>query len=93
MTRVILLEQQVKELEAAAEHQAKKKQQSRAQLQHGSVLQVQEAQNLIVAREKANQEADAQYNQQGRQRAPPTCSDCGEKGHKQNQYKIIKNTS
>ena len=93
MTRVILLEQQVKELEAASEHQAKKKQQSRAQLQHSGVLQVQEAQNLILARENANQEADARYNQQGGQRAPPTCSNCGEKGHRRNQCRIANNTS
>jgi hypothetical protein len=93
MTRVALLEQRVKELEASVEHQAKKKQQSRAQLQHGGVLQVQEAQDLILANERAHQEADARYNQPGRQRAPPTCTNCGEKGHRRNQCIITNNTS
>jgi len=92
MTRVILLEQRVKELEASKEHQAKKKQQSRAQIQHGGVLQVQEAQNQILAQERANQEADARYNQPGKQRASPTCTNCGEKGHKRNQCRIPNGT-
>jgi hypothetical protein len=93
MVRVTLLEQQVKELEATAEHHNRKKQQSRAQLQHGGVLQVAEALDLIQAREDANREADARYNQQGRQRAPPTCTNCGEKGHKRNQCKVTSSTS
>ena len=93
ITRVALLEQRVKELEDSVEHQAKKKQQSRAQLQHGGVLQVAEALDLIQAREDTNREADAQYNQPGRQPAPPTCTNCGEKGHKRNQCKITNNTS
>jgi hypothetical protein len=92
ITRVALLEQQVKELEASAEYHAKKKQQSRAQLQHGGVLEVGEAQDLILANERAYQEADARY-EQGRQRALPTCSNCGEKGHRRNQCRITNNTT
>jgi hypothetical protein len=93
MTRVVLLEQRVKELEAAAERQTKKKHQSRSQLQHGGILQVQEAQNIILGREQANREADEQFIQQGRQRAPPTCSNCGEKGHRRTTCKVVNNNS
>jgi hypothetical protein len=93
IVRVTLLEQQVKKLEAGVEHHNKKKQQLQAQLQHGSILQVAEALDLIQAREDTNREADARYNQQGRQRAPPTCSNCREKGHKRNQCKIPSNSS
>jgi hypothetical protein len=59
MTRVVLLEQRVKVLEASVERQEERKRQSRSQLQHGGVLQVQEAQNLILAREEVNLEVDA----------------------------------
>jgi mono/diheme cytochrome c family protein len=93
IVRVTLLEQRVKVLETTVEHFNKKKQQSRARLQRGGVLQVQEALDLIQAREQANQEADAQYNQQGRKRAPPTCSNCGEKGHRRTTCKIVNNAS
>ena len=91
MARVVLLEQRVVELEAAVEQQSKKKQRSHAQLQHGGVLQVQEAQEMIISREQANQEADFRFNQQNKKRAPPTCSNCGGKGHNLTRCKILRN--
>ena len=81
MTRVVLLEQRVKELEATVEYKEKKKRQSRSQLQHGGVLEVQEAQNLILAREQANQQAVRQRDQRRQERAPRTCSRCGSLEH------------
>jgi hypothetical protein len=81
MAGVVLYEQRIKELEATVEHLQKKKSRSRAQLQHGGVLEVQEAQNLILAREQAIQEDIAQGVGQGCPRAPPTCSKCHVQGH------------
>ena len=43
MSRAVLLEQENNELQAAVEHLQKKKRRSKSQLQHGGVLQVQEA--------------------------------------------------
>jgi hypothetical protein len=93
MTRVVLLERRVKELEAAVEHQAKKKHYSRSQLQNGGVLQVQDALDLIIARDQATEEADRQYIQEGRKRAPPTCSNCHEIGHNRRGCKVAPTTS
>ena len=76
MSGAVLLEQENKELRAAVEHLQKKKKQSRAQLQQGGVLQVQEAQNLILGRNEAIWEEAAQHDQQVHRRAPPTYSGC-----------------
>ena len=81
MSGAVLLEQENKELRTAIDHLQKKKLQSRSQLQHGGVLQVQGAQNLILAREKAIQEYVARGNQQGYRRAPPMCNGCYIQGH------------
>jgi hypothetical protein len=77
MSGAVLLEQENRELRATIAHLQKKKKQSRTQLQHGGVLQVQEAQNIIRTREEAIQEEITQP----RQRAPPTCSGCHIQGH------------
>lgn len=81
MAGAVLYEQRIKELEATIDHLQKKKVQSRTQLQHGGVLEVQEAQNLIIAQEQAIQEDIAQGVGQGRSRALPTCSKCHVQGH------------
>jgi hypothetical protein len=81
MSGAVLYEQRIKELEATVEHLQKKKARTRTQLQQGGILQVQEAQNLIQAREEALQSEVSQAQQQGRSRAPPTCSGCGIQGH------------
>jgi hypothetical protein len=85
MSGAVLLEQENSELRATIEHLQKKKNQSRSQLQQGGVLQVQEAQNLIRAREEAIQVETTQV----RQRAPPTCSGCHIQGHTIRQCKNI----
>jgi hypothetical protein len=89
ISRAVLLEQETKELQANLEYLQKKKQQSRSQLQYSSVLQVQEAQNLILVYKEAAQEEAVQYNQQRCQQVPPTYSSCYIQGHTIRQYRNI----
>jgi DDE superfamily endonuclease/Psq-like protein/Tc5 transposase-like DNA-binding protein len=93
MVKVVLLEQRVIELETSLERKEKKKQRSRAQLQHGGILEVQEAQNLIQAREVVIQREITPSSQQTRQRAPPTCSRCHNIGHTRTQCNLVNYTS
>ena len=66
---VALQAQKIAELEASNKH-----------LQAGT-LEVQEAQQLILARQEAEQERKTHRQQQSRQRAPRTCSRCGSLEH------------
>jgi hypothetical protein len=79
--RVTLLEHRMAELEDSVEYHKKKKRQSAARLQTGSVLTVEEAQDLIVQADLAVEVATEERSQQPRQRAPPTCSLCHEIRH------------
>jgi hypothetical protein len=78
---VVLQVQKISELEAANKHLQEKKKQTKKQLQHSSVLQVQEAQQLILERDSIVQQHEVQHVvqykvQQPRQHALYTCSCC-----------------
>ena len=56
MHSAVLLAQENKELRASNEHLTRKRRRRRTQIQQGGVLQVQEAQNLILGVESREQE-------------------------------------
>ena len=78
---VALQAQKIADLEASNRHLQEKKKRSRKQLQNAGTLEVQEAQQLILARQEAEQQKEVQRQQQSRQRAPRTCSRCGPLEH------------
>ena len=78
---VALQTQKIAELEASNRHLQEKKKRSRKRLQHGGVLEVQEAQQLILARQETEQQREVQRQQPTQQRAPRTCSRCGSLEH------------
>ena len=72
MSGAALLTQKNKDLRAANQRLQQKKQQKRRYIQTEDSLLVQEAQQLILQQEQADQVPA----QQSRQRVPPTCSRC-----------------
>jgi DDE superfamily endonuclease len=78
---VALQAQEIAKLRATNEQLQQKKKRSRKQLQHGGDLEVQEAQNLILARQEVEQQQEATSQTRRRQRAPRTCSRCGSLEH------------
>lgn len=78
---VALQAQEMAKLRAANEQLQQKKKRSRKQVQRGGILEVQEAQNLILARQVAEQAREARRQEPQRQRAPRTCSRCGSLEH------------
>ena len=93
MSGAVLLAQENAELRSANEHLQRKKRQRRSHLQKGGVLQVQEARQLILEREGAAEKTAAQATQQGRQRAPRTCSCCGSQDHTARTCNLVKYAS
>jgi hypothetical protein len=86
MARTTLLERRIAELEDTVEHlNKKKKRKSRTKLQSGGVLNVGDAQVMIRQADLAAQ-TEAQ---QPKTRAPPTCSNCGQIGHKRTRCTIV----
>jgi len=83
----ILLIQEVKELRVANKRLTRKKSRRRTQLQRRGVLQVQEGQDRISEIESREQENMQQDIDQGRRRAPPTCSSCHIQGYTIRQYR------
>ena len=92
-----LQEQKIAELEAFNKHLQEKKKRTKRQLQRGGVLQVQEAQQLILERDnheiqatqqRVTEQHDIQAIQQRRQRAPRTCSCCGSLEHTARTYNL-----
>jgi len=75
-----ILKQEVEELRIANQRQTKKREAKRSYIAKGGVLTGEQAQQLI-------QEAEAEAIQQQlpKKRAPPTCSNCGVKGHTRTQ--------
>jgi hypothetical protein len=78
---VALQAHEISKLRASNKQLQEKKKRSRKQIQHGGVLQVQEARNLILARQGAEQRGGSQRQDQRRQRAPRKCSRCGSLEH------------
>jgi len=72
---VALQTQRIAELEAFNRHLQEKKKRTKKQLQHGGVLQVQEARHLILERDNAVKQHEIQATQQR------TCSCCGSLEH------------
>jgi hypothetical protein len=81
MTIVTTLECRVTVLEATVKYQNKRKRQSRARLQTGGVLRVEEAQEVISQARQLIQGPMEEGLPQTRQRAPPSCSNCHQTGH------------
>jgi hypothetical protein len=90
---VALQAQKIAELEASNRHLQEKKKRTKKQLQHGGVLQVQEAQQLILERDNAVEQRKIQATQQSRQRAPRTCSCCGSLEHTARTCNLVKYAS
>jgi DDE superfamily endonuclease len=82
MSGAALLRRENQELRAANERLQRKKRQRRSYIQHGGVLQVQDARNIITAVGEPIEHQDAEQDQQPQQRAPPTCSNCHIQGHR-----------
>jgi len=82
MSGAALLLQENRQLRATNERLQRKKRQRRAYIQHGGVLQVQDARNIITAIGEPIEDQDIEQGLQGRQRAPPTCSNCYIQGHR-----------
>jgi DDE superfamily endonuclease len=80
MTKVALMDTRITDLEGTMQHLNKKQRRSKAQLQAGGVLSVEEAQDMIEQAELATQIAAEQRSQ----RAAPTCSLCHQLGHRRN---------
>jgi len=78
---VALQTQRIAELEAANKHLQKKEKRTLKQLQHGGILEIQQAQQLILERDNAAEQERIEEAQQPRRRAPPTCSGCHTQGH------------
>jgi hypothetical protein len=76
-----LSNQKNSELEATNTYLQTKAKRTKKQLQRGGVLEVQQAQQLILDRDNAIQQAEVQRAQQPLRRAPPTCSSCHVQGH------------
>ena len=78
---VALQGQRLAELEASNKQLQEKGKRSKKQLQKGGILQVQEARQLILERQEAEQHREVQRQQRSQQRAPRTCSCCGSLEH------------
>jgi hypothetical protein len=93
MTGAVLLAQENIQLRATNKYLQQKKRRRRRHLQTGGVLEVQEAQQLIIQRDLAAQTVIEQSVRQTTQRAPPTCSNCHEIGHNRRGCRVPITTS
>jgi hypothetical protein len=82
MSGAALLAQENRELRAANERLQRKRQVKRHFIQHGGVLQVEQAQDIVTMLDIPIQDEAVRQDPQGRQRAPPTCSNCHIQGHR-----------
>jgi hypothetical protein len=99
MNSALLLAQENQDLRAAIEQESLKHKRSNKKIVHKSSLTVEEAQNLIQAREVPNFATttapehppveSAIPASQPAIRAPPKCSNCGIVGHKRNKCPIL----
>ena len=90
---VALQIQRIAELEASNRHLQEKKKRTKKQLQHSGVLQVQEAQQLILERDNAIEQQETQAAQQQHYCAPPTCSCCGSLEHNAHTCNLVQYAS
>jgi DDE superfamily endonuclease len=88
MSDNVLLQQENKELRATVAYLQEKKKRPRRYIQHGGIMVVGDVQQLILA----NNQAEQAESSQPRQRAPPTCSNCGTQGHTRNRCPLPLNT-
>lgn len=84
MNSATILTAEVSKLRQASQRQQRKKQQRRQYIACGGALQVEEGQLLAAEAERVLQQVE-QAGQPSRPRAPPTCTNCHEKGHKRTQ--------
>jgi hypothetical protein len=78
---VALQKQRIAEMEATIQQLQKKSKRTKKQLQTGGVLEMQEARQLLLAKDNAAELSEIQTIQATSTRAPPTCSRCGVQGH------------
>ena len=90
---VALQTQRIAELEAANKYLQKKEKRTLKQIQHGGILEVRQAQQLILERDNAAEQERNEAVQRPRQRAPPTCSGCHIQGHTIRQCRNIERAS
>jgi hypothetical protein len=81
MHSTVILGQEVKELRVANERQKRKKQHRRRYIAQGGVLQAEQGQFLIQARENREQGVGQNEEAVVRQRALKKCSNCRIQGH------------
>jgi hypothetical protein len=81
MHSTVILGKEIKELRTVNERQKQKKQYRRRYIAKEGVLQAQQGQFLIQARENRDQGVSQNEGAIVRKRAPPTCSSCGISGH------------
>ena len=84
MNLIAILAEENKKLRQASQRRQRKEQQHRQYIARGGALRAEEGQLLAAEAERVLQQAE-QVGQQSRPRAPPTCSNCHEKGHKRTQ--------
>jgi hypothetical protein len=84
MNSVAILAEENKKLRQASQRRQRKGQQRRQYIACGGALRVEEGQLLAAEAERVLQQVE-QAGQPSRPRAPPTCSNCHEKGHKRTQ--------
>ena len=68
----------------ANQRRQRKQQRRRQYIARGGALQVEQGQLLAAEAERVLQQVE-QEDRVGRQRAPPTCSNCHEQGHRRTQ--------
>jgi hypothetical protein len=84
----ILAEENLK-LRVSSRRQRQKRQQRRQYIAQGGVLQTQEGQARVTEAERSVQEGGQGGTAHARTRAPPTCSNCHEQGHRRTQCRAI----
>ena len=87
MHRVTILGKEITELRVANQRRQRKQQQRRQYIASGGALRAEEGQLLAAEAERVVRQAE-QDPPVRRQRAPPTCSNCHEQGHRRTQCTI-----
>lgn len=84
MNSATILAEENKKLRQASQRRQRKEQQRRQYIARGGALRAEEGQLLAAEAQRVLQQVE-QAEQPGRPRAPPTCSNCHEKGHRRTQ--------
>ncbi|KAB2108385.1 hypothetical protein AG0111_0g3456 [Alternaria gaisen] len=85
MNSATILAEENRKLRTANQRQQRRRDQRRQYIAHEGVLQAQQGQQLAAEAERVVVEVEQAQATQGRQRAPPTCSNCHIQGHTRTQ--------